>query len=274
MTTDENPIANPKSFKAHNHEADLSKMEAIKCRGELIETAKRNPAQRTAPLVANALQTLSPQAMACAGSIETIKRDVQRQKTKTRLNEPATLAEINVQPPWTTAGEAHPVMFLLHDSGANDPQRMLIFAMGECLQLLATSPEWFMEGNFKIAPSMFLQLYVIRVKLDDGAVSCVYSFLAGKAKENYLAPTIIHADFETAVFNTLRRIYGPLIDIRGCFYHLCQSTWRHIQQLGLTNLYRTRDDVKIFVGMMDGLAFLPLAHKCWCCNSTKCLPRP
>ena len=277
LTTDENPIANPKSFKAHNHEADLSKMEAIKCRDELKETAKRNPAQRTAPLVANALQTLSPQAMACAGSIETIKRDVQRQKAKTRPNEPATLSEINVQPPWTTTGGAHPVMFLLHDSGANDPQRMLIFAVGECLQLLATSPEWFMDGNFKLAPSMFLQLCVIRVKLDDGAVSCVYSFLAGKAKENYyamfaalnqrcnaigifLAPTTIHADFETAVFNTLRRIYGPLIDIRGCFYHLCQSTWRHIQQLGLTNLYRTRDDVKIFVDMMDVLAFLPLAH--------------
>ena len=82
LTTDENPIANPKSFKAHNHEADLSKMEAIKCRGELKETTKRNPAQRTAPLVANALQRLSPQAIACAGSIETIKRDVQRQNVR------------------------------------------------------------------------------------------------------------------------------------------------------------------------------------------------
>ena len=39
-----------------------------------------------------------------------------------------------------------------------------------------------------------------------------------------------------------------------------QSTWRHINELGLTNLYENSDDVKKTVGMMDGLAFLPLQH--------------
>ena len=30
-----------------------------------------------------------------------------------------------------------------------------------------------MDGNFKVSPIIFLQLHVIRAKLDDGAISCV-----------------------------------------------------------------------------------------------------
>ena len=52
--------------------------------------------------------------------------------------------------------------------------------------------------------------------------------------------------------------FGPLVELNGCFYHLCLSTWRHVQELGLTALCMANDDVKKFVGMMDGLAFLPV----------------
>ena len=41
-------------------------------------------------------------------------------------------------------------------------------------------------------------------------------------------------------------------------FHL-QSTWRKVQELGLTQLYKENDDVKLFVGMMDATAFLPVA---------------
>ena len=49
------------------------------------------------------------------------------------------------------------------------------------------------------------------------------------------------------------------IGVQGCFFHLCQSTWRHVQDLGLTALYNADDVAKHFVGMLDGLALLPLA---------------
>ena len=52
--------------------------------------------------------------------------------------------------------------------------------------------------------------------------------------------------------------FGPLVELNGCFYHLCLSTWRHAQELGLTALYMANDDAKKFVDMMDGLAFLPV----------------
>ncbi|KAG1713953.1 hypothetical protein GQR58_002021 [Nymphon striatum] len=55
-------------------------------------------------------------------------------------------------------------------------------------------------------------------------------------------------------------VFGRNIRSRGCFYHLTQSTWRKIQDLGLANHYKDDNEFRIFVGMMDGLAFLPLAE--------------
>lgn len=41
-----------------------------------------------------------------------------------------------------------------------------------------------------------------------------------------------------------------------CSVFLVQSTWRKIQELGLTNLYKTNEDFKLFCGMLNGLAFV------------------
>jgi len=43
------------------------------------------------------------------------------------------------------------------------------------------------------------------------------------------------------------------------FYHLTQSTWRKVQALGLATAYKSDDNLRLFCGMIDALAFLPLA---------------
>ena len=206
----------------------------MKC-SDLSDTSQRNNAAGTSVLVVTALQTLSPAAIAEIGTIDSIKRDVQRH----RPAEPNSLAVINLQQPWTTTGGQHQVPFLFHDAGPQDLERMLLFATDECLQHLATTTEWYMDGNFKRAPRLLMQLYVIRMKLDDDAISCVYGLLCGKAEQNYHtmftaivprchnlglfpAPTSVNADFEMAVFNCIRNIFGPLVELNGCFHHLCQ----------------------------------------------------
>src|SRR6218665_699646 len=52
--------------------------------------------------------------------------------------------------------------------------------------------------------------------------------------------------------------FGQQVNVTGCFYHLTQSTWRKIQELGLSVAYRDNKTLKHFCGMLDGLAFLPL----------------
>ena len=72
------------------------------------------------------------------------------------------------------------------------------------------------------------------------------------------APTNVITDFEMAVFISIRNVFGPGVETNGCFYHLTQSTWRRVQNVGLQQLYLNDDEVKKFAGMMDGLAFLPV----------------
>jgi len=47
-------------------------------------------------------------------------------------------------------------------------------------------------------------------------------------------------------------------DVHDCYYNLTQSTWRKIQELGLTTADKYDGNVKDFCGMLDALAFLPL----------------
>lgn len=65
-----------------------------------------------------------------------------------------------------------------------------------------------------------------------------------------------YVDFEIAVFNAVQETFGDEVTIQGCFYHLCQSTYRKVQELGLVDLYKLDQNFNQFCGMLDGLAFL------------------
>jgi hypothetical protein len=71
-------------------------------------------------------------------------------------------------------------------------------------------------------------------------------------------PTFQCPDFDDAVLRAVTAVFGRHINHQGCFYHLTQASWRQIQQLGLVLLYKNDDDFRVFCGMMDGLAFLPV----------------
>jgi hypothetical protein len=52
--------------------------------------------------------------------------------------------------------------FLLHDNGPDADERVVIFAKEHHIQKLADSDVWCMDDNFAMAPSIFMQLYVIQ----------------------------------------------------------------------------------------------------------------
>ena len=152
---------------------------------------------------------------------------------------------------------------------------MLVFATEIGLRHLCRSDTWYMDGTFSSAPRIFKQLYVIRAPLGETAVTCLYAFLSSKSQETYEElfgavvrkcedlgfspdPSKVICDFEQSVIRAIGTTFGDQVRCQGCFYHLTQSTWRRIQQLGLIDLYRTDESVKLFCGMLDGLAFLPL----------------
>ena len=131
-----------------------------------------------------------------------------------------------------------------------------------------------MDGNFKMAPPGFKQLYVIHASMGESSVPVIFGFLERKNQAVYeelfeainhqledmnltLDPDKIVCDFESGVIQAINSTYGN-VEIQGCFYHLCQSTWRKIQDLELVNRYKEDGEFKLFVGQLDALAFLPL----------------
>lgn len=53
------------------------------------------------------------------------------------------------------------------------------------------------------------------------------------------APHVVMTDFEKGAMNAVRAILGNQTRTKACFFfHLCQSTWRKIQEMGLVVQYK------------------------------------
>jgi transposase-like protein len=85
----------------------------------------------------------------------------------------------------------------------------------------------------------------------------MYGLLPSKSAETYRRfwnavteerdlpqPTTIMTDFELASVQALRESF-PDARITGCFFHLGQSLWRHVQNSGLRQSYIADEEVRI-----------------------------
>jgi len=69
-------------------------------------------------------------------------------------------------------------------------------------------------------------------------------------------PSTVILDFEQGAISAVRESIVTHVRLQGCFYHLNQSTWKHIRQLGLATAYRESDQVLHFCGMIDAFSVL------------------
>ena len=257
----------------HSHVSNPAAVEAEKTKTAMkdqIQTTKSRPAQ----VVATAMLAAATETRLELGKTENIKRALRRQKRAALPEEPATLNDLHVTGEWATTGGQKSEPFLIHDSGSDRTNRILVFASEQQLRHLAVADTWFMDGTFSVAPALFTQVYVIRAPLGQSAVTCVYAFMTCKSQQLYSElleavtlqtqklgftsdPTRVICDFEQSVISAVATVL-PRAQVQGCFYHLCQSTWRKVQQLGLSTVYKENEDVQLFCGMLDGLAFLPV----------------
>ena len=56
-------------------------------------------------------------------------------------------------------------LFLLHDSGIDDPQRIMVFRLEKALDWLGQIVKWAIDGTFTSAPHLWFQLVTILVVL-------------------------------------------------------------------------------------------------------------
>ena len=257
----------------HTHPPDQAAVDALKLKQQLKQYAEKTKT-RPKQLLAAAVSAAQPEVRVKLVNAESIKRSLRRHRRGALPKEPASLGEFIVENEWETTGGSTPKPFLISDNGPTNRERVVVFGTEKGLRLLAKSSTWYMDGNFAMAPHIFGQLYVIRAPIGESAVTCTYALLAGKSQAMYetmlrgieekcasisidLDPLTIVADFELAAWQAAKAVFGQHVETKGCFFHLTQSTWRKIQQLGLAELYKTDENIKQFCGMLDALAFLP-----------------
>lgn len=74
---------------------------------------------------------------------------------------------------------------LAHDSGVGDEDRILVFGTPKNFELLSTAKMWFMDGTFKVTPSLFYQVYTVHGMYRGAVIPLLYSLLPNKRKETY-----------------------------------------------------------------------------------------
>ena len=222
-------------------------------------------------IYANVVSTLDERTSRDMPAVEICKRTIRNHRNPEFPIVPDRLDDLVIDGEWSeTLANSR---FLLYDNGPESQSRMVVFVTDSQLRLLQANT-WMMDGNFKLAPAKVLQLYVIRVPLGLITVPVVYALLQHKAQETYeklfnvvigrcnqlryqIDPDNVILDFENAATQALRRVIGQDVHVQGCFYHLTQSTWRKIQDLGLTGIYNEDEEFKLICGMVDALTFLP-----------------
>lgn len=74
----------------------------------------------------------------------------------------------------------------------------------------------------------------------------------------HLGAIDVVSDFELSIITAVQTEL-PNATIRACYFHLTQSLWRRVQDLGLSVPYRTRRQVRELIRKVMAIAFLPLA---------------
>uniref|UniRef100_H2XX57 MULE transposase domain-containing protein n=1 Tax=Ciona intestinalis TaxID=7719 RepID=H2XX57_CIOIN len=237
---------------------------AIKCTNELKRRAC-NTAESPQRIISEELSKLDEDSATQIAPERTLRRAIRRHKQKNDTG-PAIPRSRDFQIPQVYQQLENGETFLLHDSGRTNSLRMLVFCSTSGLAALSANEHWFMDGTFKTAPEHFMQIYTVHSFSDGIVTPSVFALLPETytalfrilqiASGNNLNPKSVLVDFEKASINALEEVFTAS-QIQGCLFHLSQSVFRKIQQLGLQQLYRSNSEISLKVKMLTALSFVP-----------------
>ena len=161
------------------------------------------------------------------------------------------------------------IHLVLYGSGKNDPHR--IIAIGNIDLLLELNKgEIYGDGTFDKAPSLFYQLYTWHAKVGNSYPPCIYFLLQKKNIQTYtnmcqilkqllpnLTPQKVLVDFEKVCISAVHSNF-PNAEVKGCYFHLCQSLIRKICSVGLKSDFESDIELKLKLKSLTALAFVPI----------------
>lgn len=152
--------------KPHEHPPNLEKCQAEKITVSLKRKARQNPELPPAVILRNELPNVPQAVLSQMASQPNLTKSMRRERRRDLPANPTSLEDLGEIPDRyknSLTGEK----FLIFDS-LLDPEienfegRGLVFATRRNLELLSQSPTWYLDGTFKVSPSLFTQVnYII-----------------------------------------------------------------------------------------------------------------
>lgn len=150
---------------------------------------------------------------------------------------------------------------------------IIIFSCETNIRYLCSQSIIYVDGTFSYCPKHFYQFFTIHSIENGHYIPLAFSLLPDKSSDSYAAvfdtirkkshqlaldfrPKRVVCDFEVAIHMGLKKVW-PEVELVGCRFHLAQSWWRRIQQIGLSKAYKDKEsDVAKWIGWTFGLPFL------------------
>ena len=198
----------------HSHFPDPADIEKRKFRTALKTRAvvSDEPPRQT---ILSVQRDINRETAAVIPSYSANQRTINRvkQEKRPRMQEPQSLTDFELPEllKVTHSGER----FLHFDSGPNDTKRIMVFTTLPGLDLLSGADDWFCDGTFSTAPSVFFQIYTIHASVEGILIHIVYALLPDKKEETYFRllscfdiefPKRATIDFEIAVKNAFNSV--------------------------------------------------------------------
>ena len=254
--------------ETHTHAADTAEASARLAVNTMVSSVS-NGTESTRNVIRDAIEGCSENTLAALPSRRTLSRRIQRARRKLNPTPPIPVQRNGFDIPDQYSKLASGLRYLQYDSGADDADRILIFASDDNLDLLIRHRHWLADGTFKCAPAVFYQLFTLHVYIEGSVVPAVYALLPNKTQQTYqrmllefsklrqFNPESIVTDFERATINAVQVVF-PNVSQSACFYHFSQCIYRQVQQHGLQTDY-TEEDFSLFVRMLTAIAFVPVS---------------
>ena len=256
----------------HQHPSNSAAVNAKKTVSSMKDQIYINGTISTREVMSSTLQFCDENSKSELPATETISRNIRNWRNK-KLAIPAL--------PKDRTGFSIPdsfkylkdgSLFLVFDSGIEDSKRILVFATENGLNDIEKSTLWACDGTFKTCPTLWYQLITIHASIQNKLFPRIFSLLRDKTPATYTrlfsalqmlppncAPSTCVMDFEKGLHSSFTSVFLDSA-IAGCLFHLGQSCWRKICELGQREKYNTNADFAIKIKCFTALAFVPPEH--------------
>lgn len=199
-----------------------------------------------------------------------VRTRAQRMRANLLPEIPSSISDVSICNDWSKTWKKEKFLLKLDNYWG-----LAVFSTRRMLQVMHEAQHLYKDGTFRTAPHPYKQVMTVHGYYHGYVIPLAFALLDGKTTGQYrqvlqtlkngvyrqtgqrLAPSKVVTDFEQALLLAIESEF-PNVRTAGCYYHFCQSLWRHLQELGLARTYRRNQPFRKLVRKVMATGFLPV----------------